>query len=706
MNILSYFTNSYKDYYKYGTYRLKYTGIVGTISYPLFYFLRIKLLPPHYENFYFVLIGIILCLSLAIHEQWPVKLKPYFVSYSYFVFIYCLPFFHTFLILHNNPGIAYIFDVSMALFFICLLFDWKNAILAYIIGTSAAILIYLNTTQNPVPIKFSRNIQEFIVIIIGSSLFKYSNRITEEEKAKALKSLAASIAHEMRNPFNSIINSIGYIKILLPKKPIATYNNKSTLHQITTKNLIEIYNTIEQSDVIINRGNKIIDSILDNIQGKEIEVKKFGRVLAVKAIQKAVNDFGYENIEDKKLIKLNFESDFEFFGDEDLFIYILFNLLKNSLYYKNKPDFAIEITTKNTTTHNIVTVKDYGVGIEKSKIKEIFESFITSGKEGGTGLGLDFCRRTMMSFKGEIKCESELGKWTEFSLIFPLYNSQLINNIKAAILKEKRILTVDDQDINRLVIKRPLTNLVDIVDEATNGREALEKINQNQYDLIFMDIEMPVMNGYEAAKNIRNHNSELLSKETIINYQKVPIIAVTSLLAETAKEKALFFGMNDFVQKPIRKEILIELLEKWFFIEEKFENNNLLTSVSNNSILVVDDEKFNLKYNCKLLENFGFKVKTALNGEEAAKILDLESCDLILMDIHMPLVNGFKATKRIREGSVFKNFKNFKSIPILGLSGNNDEETLIKSKESGMNTLIGKPILPDQLVEIIKNYLA
>lgn len=699
MNIVSYLVNSYSKYYKYGDYRLKYIGIVGTIAYPLFYIIRTIILPQHYENLAIRVIATILCFFLAIHDYWPSKIKPYFLSYSYFALLYCLPFFHTFLILNNNKGIVYICDVSMSLFFMCLLFDWKNIIITYIVGVSSAFLLYFIETKTLVPIDYTRDLPEFILIIIGSSLFKYSNDLIEQEKSKSLKSLAASIAHEMRNPLNSIINAIDYIKTALPPKPL-NINNKIT-HQITNQNLIEIYNAIDQSDLTIKRGNKIIDSILSNIQDQDIDNSKFTAVLASKIVKQAIDSYGYSDITDKNLIKTNLISDFKFFGDQDLFVYVLFNLLKNSLCYKAKENFKIEITILTDRSHNAIKIKDYGPGIRGDKITEIFKNFVTENKEDGTGLGLAFCKRVMISFKGNITCESEFGQYTEFSLIFPCYNSPLVDEVKTNILKQKKILIVDDEDLSRLIIKKAISDIVNTVDEATNGQEALKKISYNKYDLIFMDIEMPKMNGYEAAKNIRNFHTNLTSQNLLIDYQRIPIIAVTSLNADLAKAKARSSGMNDFITKPVNKRIILDLLEKWFFNCDDIANTNLIPITKDIAVLLVDDENVSLKYTAKILKNLNFEVKTANDAQEAIKLLDQQNYDLILMDINMDLLSGYEAAKLIRDGKGFKSFSNFKQIPIIGLSGDNSEEIVKKAKENGMNDLICKPILPETLVNTI-----
>ncbi len=337
MKIILSLLNSYIKYYKYEDYRLKYIGITGAIAFPLFYFLSKP--TQSYDDLYLRIIATILCLLMAIYNKWPEKYKHYFPYYSYLTLMYCLPFFRAFVTISNSK-VFFICDISMSLFFIFLIFDWKNAIITYFVGTLAAFCVNYLLIGNSISINYTENLPEFILIIIGSSLFKHSTDIIEQEKSKALKSLAASIAHEMRNPFSSIINAISYIKVSLPSRP---NNNLNNTHQISGQNLIDIYDAIDQSDLTIKRGNKIIDSILSNMQGKDVDISKFVSVLASKTVKEAVDSFGYADIADKNFIYINLVDDFKFFGDQDLFIYVLFNLIKNSLCYKNRPNFKIAI---------------------------------------------------------------------------------------------------------------------------------------------------------------------------------------------------------------------------------------------------------------------------------------------------------------------------------------------------------------------------
>jgi len=213
------------------------------------------------------------------------------------------------------------------------------------------------------------------------------------DKVNQVKSLAFSIAHETRNPLAGIK---GCCELM-----------KDNLNQ-----LIEYIDLIYNSS---NQGLAMIDMILNNIRDGNIDKDNFTDLSICDTVKKAIRQYAYKNEDEKDLVSLDLNDDFIFKGDENMMIFVIFNLLKNSLYYKSK----IEIRTTTKDDVNYLYFKDFGPGIEKDKLELIFESFFTSGKKEGTGLGLPFCKRIMTAFDGDIVCRSEIGKWTEFEMTFP-----------------------------------------------------------------------------------------------------------------------------------------------------------------------------------------------------------------------------------------------------------------------------------------------
>ncbi|MDA7705270.1 HAMP domain-containing histidine kinase [Rickettsiales bacterium] len=213
------------------------------------------------------------------------------------------------------------------------------------------------------------------------------------DKVNQVKSLAFSIAHETRNPLAGIKGCCELMK----------------------NNLNELIEYIDLMHDSSSQGLAMIDMILNNIRDGNIDQSNFVDLSISDTVKKAIRQYAYKNEDEKDLVSLDLNDDFIFKGDENMMIFVVFNLLKNAIYYKSK----IEIRTKSTSDGNYLYFKDYGPGIEKDKLSLIFESFFTSGKKEGTGLGLPFCKRIMTAFNGGIICKSEIGKWTEFEMKFP-----------------------------------------------------------------------------------------------------------------------------------------------------------------------------------------------------------------------------------------------------------------------------------------------
>jgi two-component system, CAI-1 autoinducer sensor kinase/phosphatase CqsS len=211
-----------------------------------------------------------------------------------------------------------------------------------------------------------------------------------QNKVENLKSLAGSIAHETRNPLSAIRGCCEIVK----------------------DNLNQAIEFIDLISISSNRGLSIIDMILQNIRDEEIDKSKFINLSIASVIDSAIKEYAFESNKEKALVSVDLENDFIFKGDETLMIFVLFNLLKNSLYYKAKISIWLDSDKK------CLYFKDDGVGIPVDKLESIFDSFFTSNKKGGTGLGLPFCKRVMKAFGGDISCKSKEGEFTEFVLKF------------------------------------------------------------------------------------------------------------------------------------------------------------------------------------------------------------------------------------------------------------------------------------------------
>jgi signal transduction histidine kinase len=211
-----------------------------------------------------------------------------------------------------------------------------------------------------------------------------------KEQLNNLKSLASSIAHESRNSLDGIKGSCEIVK----------------------ENLDEIVQFVALMQITANRGLLINEMILKNISDGKIDDSNFKNLSIAKIVKTAIHEYSFQNQDEKNLININLENDFTFFGDETLMIYVLFNLLKNALHYRVKIDIWLDSANKQ------LHFKDEGIGIPPDKLPHIFDSFFTSNKKGGTGLGLPFCKRAMEAFGGDISCKSSENQGAEFCLKF------------------------------------------------------------------------------------------------------------------------------------------------------------------------------------------------------------------------------------------------------------------------------------------------
>lgn len=238
--------------------------------------------------------------------------------------------------------------------------------------------------------------EEQVEITVMTSLRGYHQMISME---KMLSSLAGSIAHEMRTPLWQVQGSLNFV-----------CKNFAKLNQ----SALSYLNDASQA---VTNGLRIIDMTMDAIKEKPVDKNRFKRISAQDVINEAVSDYAYKESKYSKKVSIS-GCDFPIEVDPVLVKYILYNLIGNALYYvQSMPNAGIVISMFAATRQ--IEVRDTGPGIAPENLSKLFDSFFSVGKEGGTGLGLAYCRRTMQALDGEIYCESKLGKYTAFRLSFP-----------------------------------------------------------------------------------------------------------------------------------------------------------------------------------------------------------------------------------------------------------------------------------------------
>lgn len=335
--------------------------------------------------------------------------------------------------------------------------------------------------------------------------------INAHRKITQYQSLAHSIAHEMRTPLAMVQLQFEDLK------------NKIDANQPVS----ELFASINKGKTAILNGRQIIDIILHEVRNSSTkqESTSFYRISYV--ISQALSRYCFENDAIRQRVVFHNNQDFLVNLNDTMFSFVIFNLIRNATYYfDSHPNSKVDIIIDTGQQENCVIFRDTGPGIDASISQKIFDDFFTYNKSGGSGLGLSYCKRVMETFSGRIECHSIPGEFTEFKLYFPTVNitnkqypfclstlttqdlytikdSVEIFNIDNMTPIKKTILVVDDQPVQRALVKVYLEQLGMNVIQAHNGESAINHFSNSHIDLILMDIQMPKMNGFDASRRIK-----------------------------------------------------------------------------------------------------------------------------------------------------------------------------------------------------------
>jgi signal transduction histidine kinase len=396
-------------------------GVFGVISYPVYYLIWAYLAPIGYENLPLRLIAVFLCAPLIFLNHWPDIAKKFLPYYWYLTILYSLPFLFTYLLLRNHLSSGWVLNSMTVIVLSILLLDLIPLVIILLIGIGLGYLYFKwNVPGEHVRISSDIVITYLSVLIFGV-LFAQNKANIEKEKLRTMKSLGATVAHELRTPLMAIQFGISgareYFPVLV-KGYISAQENKLDVEPIKAKHLQTLSSVFDIVESEIKYANTIINMILMNIKQNTISAADF-QILSMNAcVEETFHRYPFRKGE-KELIECSNENDFLFRGNKALMVHVLFNLMKNSFYYieeagKGKIKIWYGFDDKNNTLY----FKDTAKGIPPSIIPKLFEKFYTTTLHG-TGLGLAFCKMVIVSFGGTIKCRSKLGEFTQFEINFP-----------------------------------------------------------------------------------------------------------------------------------------------------------------------------------------------------------------------------------------------------------------------------------------------
>lgn len=403
-------------------------SITAMICFPLYYFIWHDLFPQPYENLPLRLIGSALCLPLLFTKHWPSWARRYLPLYWYVAILYALPFFFTFMLLKNHSSTVWLLSTMIAVFLMILLLDWLNLLIQFCLGTLLAWLAYYLTTTDQQAVFISlESLPIYLFAIILGCITNYSTEILQKERLRAMLVAASNIAHELRTPLLGIKSGATGLQNYLPSL-LSTYHIAQS-HGLVTEpirlaHLNAMHGVLTRISDEAEHSNTIIDMLLMNTRADVYQPDTLSVCSINQCVETALKRYPFVSEKERQLLAWDNAADFNFLGIELMMVHVLFNLMKNALYYIAKSGKGrVTIQTHTSPQGNVLVFKDTGAGIPPDVLPHIFSRFYSWAPETksglGTGIGLAFCRSVMTAFGGDIQCSSKLGDYTQFTLTFP-----------------------------------------------------------------------------------------------------------------------------------------------------------------------------------------------------------------------------------------------------------------------------------------------
>ena len=516
--------------------------------------------------------------------------------------------------------------------------------------------------------------------------------LSSAEMANRVKSeFVANMTHELRTPMNAIINM----------------NRFALETELTHKQR----NYLTKVD---NSATWLLSLIKDTLDFSKIESGQLALDKVEFALTGIFNHLEiFSNEIDKKSLELIFQYplklDHYLIADDIRLSQILINLISNSVKFTEKGEVVVLIEAQEETDKQIkllFSVTDTGVGISDKYQQELFNSFSqadasTTRKYGGTGLGLAISQRLVNLMGGEIQVESKLDQGSRFFFTLLLEKgSKLIPNrlvnYKAAI-SHLNILLLNGNKAYQIMLTNLFSELNISVNCVSTLQSAMYELENNSgYDLFLINWNAIKINEYIGF-------SQKISKHKI-----AIIVMATPSEHEGVIEKNNSLDSINIIHKPFKLESLVDKIsiainqKSCLIIDNSEINNQELTAkyINELGILLVEDNEINQHVACELLERKGINVTIANNGREAVDILMQQSFDLVLMDIQMPIMDGYQATTAIRKHLTKK------ALPIVAMTAHAMSDDKERCFSAGMNDHLAKPVEPDALYQILAKYLS
>jgi two-component system sensor histidine kinase/response regulator len=561
--------------------------------------------------------------------------------------------------------------------------------------------VYLETVRNPLRDQEGKLLG---VLAIGRDVTERRKAEEEVRRAKEVAEEAtqmktdflANMSHEIRTPMNAIIG----LSHLALKTDLTTrqrdYISKvqaSGQHLLGIINDILDFSKVEAGKLNIEQADFELEKLLDNVTN----------LITDKSSAKGL----------ELVLDISPDVPRRLLGDSLRIGQILINYANNAVKYTEKGEIVVAARVQERNEHGVLlhfSVTDTGIGLTDEQRGRLFQSFqqadtSTTRKYGGTGLGLAISKRLAELMGGDVGVASRIGHGSTFWFTVRVGVNQARGRefIPVPDLRHRRALIVDDSDSARTVLSDMLHAMTFTVTEASSGAAAIDAVRQaagkgEPFDIVYLDWRMPEMDGIETARRLK-----------ALQLPRAPfIVMATAHGREEVIRQAQAVGIEDVLIKPISASMLFDTTigalsgrqsETRHAPNEPSAAASEMAAVRGARILLVEDNEINQRVASEILEDAGFVVEVAENGQVGLEMAQRGGYDLVLMDMQMPVMDGVTATLEIRK------HRPLAGLPIVAMTANAMQRDRESCLNAGMNDFVTKPIDPDDLCQALLRWI-